>query len=128
MVILAQYKALIATQFFQDRVGEFFIHPLVSFPVALPKNRAHMGDVAEGPQAFIGISIVERVLFLLRQPDPPQCKKRVFRRDLNVIHRIDNIPVGIPRTVADPRAARPLRDRVEAGHPAAGGLRQAAGL
>jgi hypothetical protein len=46
------------------RRGKLLVNNPIMIPVTSAKHRANMGEVAEGPETFIGKSIVIALLFL----------------------------------------------------------------
>src|SRR5277367_168027 len=62
--------------FLSHSFGKFLVCSLVALPVGGAKNWASVGDVAEGPQTFVGEAIVVAFFLFLRKPDAAE---RVFR-------------------------------------------------
>ena len=54
-----------------------------------------MHDMAQRPETLVRIAVIEPFLFFLGKPDPPENVRRVFRRNDDVVARVDNLPVGV---------------------------------
>ena len=90
-------------------------------PVAGPKHRPHVRDVAQRPQAFVGEAVVVALLLRLGQPDPPQGVARRPGRHLHTIVLVDDIAVGGAAALRDPGAGAGSHHRLHRGHQPAGG-------
>lgn len=72
MVVLSKYYRVIALRFFGNCIGEALIDRDVVFPIGGTENGAHMGDMAEWPQPFVGKPVIVANLFLFAKPDAPE--------------------------------------------------------
>jgi hypothetical protein len=110
-----------ALQLFQGRLGEFPVHRFILAPVLGPEGRAGVGDVTEGPKAFVRESVIIPLLLLLGKPDPLQEVLRVIRGNPDLVLIIHDFPVGVPAPMGHPGSAAGLENRLQGRHQAAGG-------
>src|SRR3989449_2007771 len=85
------------------------------------EDRTHVGDVAHGPQPFIGEPVVVARLLLGRQPDPAQLIGRTLGRHGDPVVLVHDLAVGRAPAVRDPRARARPHDRLHGGDQAARG-------
>ena len=121
MIILHQHQRLLAVlHFLQQGVGEFFVHVAIVAPVFGPKQRPGMGDMAEGPQAFIGEAIVVAFFLFRRQPDAAQRVPRLLGRYRQPVLPVHGDAVRIAGPMRDPRAVGGAENRLHRGNQSAG--------
>jgi hypothetical protein len=76
--------------------------------------------MAGRPEHFIAEAQVVSAEVMIRQPDPVELVRRLFRRDLYGIAVIHGRGIGLATPPRDPAPVEGLEDRVEGGGEAAG--------
>ena len=121
MVVLHEHdRAFFVRDFLEHGIGEMFVDGTIGFPVAGAEDGACVGDVAQGPQAFVGEAEVKPLLFFLGEPNAAQRVLVMFRRHANASGLVDGFAVGIAGGLGDPGSFAGAQDRFERGHQAAG--------
>src|SRR4030067_903895 len=73
VIVLNEHARLVNTFKLAERdPRKLLVHRLIVSPILGSKDGPGVGDMAEGPQPLVGKAIVVDLLFLLRQPDPPE--------------------------------------------------------
>ncbi len=122
MVILDQNPGVPGVfQFLQRGPGELSVDRFVEIPIFGLKNRAGMGDVAQGPEPFVGKPVVIPLFLFLGKPHPFEQVLGVFRGNPDFILVVHHLPVGIPASMGQPGSPARLEDRLQSRHQAAGG-------
>src|SRR2546422_348768 len=93
----------------------------VLLPIRRAEDRTHVGEVAHGPQPFVGEPVVVARLLLGRQPDPAQLIGRTLGRHGDPVVLVHDLAVGRAPAVRDPRARARPHDRLHGGDQAARG-------
>src|SRR5262245_36048374 len=122
VVVLYEDYGGITADFVEDGIGEFLVDAAIMVPVRRLEFGTGVGDVAQGPEGFIGEAAVVPVQLLLREPDPAQSIRRVVRGDGDAIVLVNDVTVGFAAPVRDPHAAAGAHDRVERRGQSTGGL------
>ena len=121
MVVLHEHhRTFLARDFFEHRIGEMFVDGAIRLPVARAEGGTRVGDVAQGPQAFVGEAEVKSLLFFLREPNAPQSVLVVFGRHADAAGLVDRFAVRIAGGLGDPSSIAGAQDRFERGYEAAG--------
>ena len=121
VVILDEDDRIVGVRRGDDLLGEALVDHLVVVPIRDAEHRAHVGDVAERPQPFVGEPVVVAFLFLLAQPDPLERVRRMFGRDADHVVFIYNKTVGRAAAMCDPGSRTGAHDRLDGGDQSAGG-------
>ena len=122
MVVLREnYGRGDVPHFLYDRVGEALVDSLVLAPVFGAKDGTRVGNVAEGPEAFIREAFVIAAVFLRGEPDAPQRVGGTRGRYLQVITGINDFAIGVAGAVGNPGTVASIENGFKSGDDAAGG-------
>src|SRR5690242_8859122 len=94
VIVLHHYKWVRSIGLFDYRSGKTGVHGAILIPVGLPKGRPHECNMAEGPQALVGKTVVIAILLFLGQPDATQRISRGIGWDHDMVTEVDRVPVG----------------------------------
>src|SRR5690242_21714567 len=100
--ILDKYDRIVGLRFFQHCQGEPLVNILILLPIGGSKDGTHVSEMTQGPDAFIGESVVVAILFLGCYPDPPEVERRMLRGNPDVAAGIDDLAVRCSTPVGDP--------------------------
>ncbi len=125
VVVLDEDEPGLVLELLEHGLGEPGVDPLIVLPVGFAEDRPDVDDVAQRPEALVGIAVVEPLFLHLAEPDPPEDVAGVVRRDRDVVPVIDDVAVRIPQAGRDPGPAAGPDDRIE-GHGHAAGRGDAA--
>ena len=121
VIILDQHAGFLnIMQFVHNGRGEFAVCALILRPVILPENGPGVGNVAEGPQAFVGETVIVAVLLLFGQRHPSQRVAGIVGRHPDPSLRIHHLPIGVACAVGNPGAARSSQHRLQRRHQTSG--------
>ena len=115
MVILHQHNGILRACLVAHRFGEASIDAYVLLPVGGTEYRAHMRDMAERPQAFVGEAGVVALFLLFRQPHATQRIARLIGRHAQPIVPIHGLAVGAAAAMSDPGARAGAHHRLQRG-------------
>ena len=118
--VLHQHHGFVAAGLLRDGVGEARIDRAVVLPVALAEGRAHVGQMAQRPQALVGEAVVVAFFLFVGEPDAAQGVARVIRWHLHVIVAVHHLAVGRAAAVRDPGAGTGAHDGLDRRDHAAG--------
>jgi hypothetical protein len=104
VVVLHEDDRVVAHRFLHDGVRELRVDRAVLLPVRGAEQRAHVRDVAQRPQSFVGKAFVIARDLLLAQPEPAEVIRGAFGRHCDAVAAIDGLAVGAAAAVRDPRA------------------------
>ncbi len=103
MVVLNQhYRILFARDLLYESICKLIIDVVVVFPVGRTKDWTGMGNVAEGPQALIGETVVVPNLLFRTDPDPTECVTWIVGGNLQAVMTVDGFCVCIATSVRHP--------------------------
>src|SRR5258708_20429752 len=86
----------------EQGIGELSVDCLVIIPVAGPKNRAGVGDMAEWPQSLIGKSVAIPLFLFLGEPHAAQSVLRAFWRHAEVTAPIRRFHIRTAAALRNP--------------------------
>ena len=119
VVVLHEHDRIARRRLVDDRVGEFLVDRAIVFVVTGAEGRAHVRDVAQRPQTFVGEPGVVAGFLLLGEPDAADLVERMPRRHLDPVAAVDGVAVGRAAAVRDPRARARAHHGLERGDEAA---------
>ena len=113
MIVLDQNHRVFGSRFFTYDIGKSPIDTHVLFPVRGAKYRTDVGDVAQRPQPFVGKTCIVALLFLRREPDPPQGVGRLLRRHAKAVVTVDGRVVRAAAAMRNPGSGTGAHDRLQ---------------
>ena len=113
MVVLNEHRCRGTPKLVGNRISEPGIDGAILGPVVRSKNRTHVGNVTQRPQAFVRKPVVV-VPFLLRgKPDTPERIGFLAGGHAHAIMFVDDGSISIAGSVGDPGAAAFTHQGVE---------------
>ena len=104
MIVLHQYHRIGGLGLDGNGLGKFLVDAAILLEVGRAKGRTHVGNVTEGPQAFVGEARVVACFLLLRQPDATHLVQRMFGRHSDAVAAVDGFAIGRSAAMRNPRA------------------------
>ena len=94
MVVLHQHNRILGLGLAHHGLGELAVDRDVLRPVAGAENRAHVGNVAQRPEPFIGKAVIVTSLFLGREPDAAYLVGGLLRWHGHAVVLVNHVVVG----------------------------------